>query len=333
MKLKNLFAYKKPLITGLLTAWVLTGCGQTPRVFAPHQNYYPLPLQTLRAAGTRTPSTQGAGIQVSFVKAYGKTIAENEQVTRRDTQGPGAMLIQMIDAARQTLDGALNSGPSGPPRVAITALKQAGIPVVNDQRSGIMHHKFLVADRQAVWTGSTNLTDSSLFHHNNNALVLRSERLAASYQAEFERLFSQRVFGPNPPRQVPFPRVQIAGSTVDVYKTAGEIIATKQRQKVQIEGVFDSWLGTGQYSLFNPLKMDGLNVGKYGNEALLHHKVIIVDDTVITGSYNYSANAENSNNENFLIIRNNSALTQAYLEEFRRIQGISRAGKVRPDFK
>ena len=54
--------------------------------------------------------------------------------------------------------------------------------------------------------------------------------------------------------------------------------------------------------------------------------MIIVDDTVIPGSYNYSANAENSNNENFLIIRNNPAVTRAYLEEFQRVQGVSRPG-------
>lgn len=399
MKLKSLFTLKKSLITGLLAAWTLTSCGQTPRVLMPPSAYYPASLQTVHtAASFRAAATQTGSIQVSFVKAYGKTIAENEQITRRDPQSPGALLIQMIDNAQHTLDGAFydidnaeivdallraqqrgvrvrlvtdsdnltakNSGPSGPPRVAITRLKQAGIPVVDDQRSGIMHHKFMVADGQAVWTGSTNLTDSSLFHHNNNALVLRSQPLAASYTAEFERMFSQRIFGPNPPRQVPFPRVQIGTTTVDVYfsprgggqqavleelrrarqrilfmtfsltdKTAGDIIAAKQRQKVQIEGVFDSWLGAGQYSLFNPLKTDGLNVRKDGNEALLHHKVIIVDNTVITGSYNYSANAENSNNENFLIIRNNPAITQAYVEEFRRIQKISRAGKVRPDYK
>ncbi|PKL75890.1 MAG: hypothetical protein CVV27_13065 [Candidatus Melainabacteria bacterium HGW-Melainabacteria-1] len=116
-------------------------------------------------------------------------------------------------------------------------------------------------------------------------------------------------------------------------KTAGQIIQQKLKQGVQVEGVFDSWLGAGQYSLYSPLRESGMNVRKDGNQALLHHKVIIVDDTVITGSYNYSANAENSNNENFLIIRNSPAIAKAYVDEFLRIQSISRPGVARPDWK
>jgi phosphatidylserine/phosphatidylglycerophosphate/cardiolipin synthase-like enzyme len=384
MKLKTLLSASSRAVSGLLAAASLVACAPQMPMMMPAQPFATAPMmQAMRAA-------QG-GIQVSFVKAYSRSTLENEQITRKDPNSPGAQLIRLIDSARETLDGAFydidnkevvdalirakqrqvrvrlvtdtdnltakNSGPTGPARPAIVALKKARIPVIDDQRSGIMHHKFIVADGQSVWTGSTNLTDSSLFSHNNNALVLNSRELASSYSAEFERLFTDRVFGPNPPRQVPFPRVQIGNSTVDVYfsprgggqqavlqalsqakkrilfmtfsltdKTAGEIIAAKKRQKLQIEGVFDSWLGAGQYSLFNPLKQGGMNVRKDGNEALLHHKVIIVDDTVITGSYNYSANAENSNNENFLIIRNNPAVTRAYLEEFQRVQGVSRPG-------
>ncbi|PIQ28231.1 hypothetical protein COW36_04665 [bacterium (Candidatus Blackallbacteria) CG17_big_fil_post_rev_8_21_14_2_50_48_46] len=400
MKLKQSSRLQK-FLTGTLALVGLVGCGgsQIPlsaMQYAPQAYAAPQMLQAMRAPSLQAQSA--AGIQVSFVKAYGRTIAENEAVSRQDANGPSAMLIRLIDSARKTLDGsfydidnqdvvaallrarkrgvrvrlvtdtdnltAKNSGPAGPPRVAITQLKKAGIPIVDDKRSGIMHNKFLVVDSQSVWTGSTNLTDSSLFHHNNNALSLRSAQLAASYTAEFERLFTQRIFGPNPPRQVPYPRVKIGSATVDVYfsprgggqeavlrelgnarkrimfmtfsltdQSAGALIEAKQKQGVQISGVFDSWLGASRYTLFNPLKADGMDMRKDGNEALLHHKVIIVDDTVITGSYNYSNNAENSNNENFLIIRNAPAITQAYVEEFQRIRSISRSGSVRPDYR
>ena len=50
----------------------------------------------------------------------------------------------------------------------------------------------------------------------------------------------------------------------------------------------------------------------------MHHKVIIIDDeTVITGSYNYSKNAENSNDENILIIKN-AKIASRYFKEFKR---------------
>jgi phosphatidylserine/phosphatidylglycerophosphate/cardiolipin synthase-like enzyme len=40
-------------------------------------------------------------------------------------------------------------------------------------------------------------------------------------------------------------------------------------------------------------------------KAIMHNKFIIVDqETILTGSYNFSKNAENNNRENFIIIKN-----------------------------
>ena len=39
----------------------------------------------------------------------------------------------------------------------IQELRAAGIPVLGDRREGRMHNKFIVIDRQEVWTGSLNL--------------------------------------------------------------------------------------------------------------------------------------------------------------------------------
>lgn len=367
--------------------------------YANNYGQYPNPVGAFNPAGNQgfsSFSTQGRNlIKVHFVKAYQSTIAENETLTRRDPDGPAQALIRWIDGARGTLDGSFydidsaevvsaflrarkrgvkirlvtdtdnmtvkNGGPGAGPRQSIVQLKKAGIPVVEDKRSGIMHNKFLIIDQTVVWTGSTNLTDSSLYHHNNNALSLQSPEIVANYQGEFERQFTERVFGPNPPRQVPYPTARVGSAIVYTFfspkgggqnavmnelqrakknisfmtfsltdQTAGSIIQQKSQQGVQIRGVFDTWLGAGRYSLFNPLKDSGVVVSKDGNEALLHHKVILVDDTVITGSYNYSNNAENSNNENFLIIKNDAAVTKAYQDEFARIVNASRYNKRVP---
>ena len=56
------------------------------------------------------------------------------------------------------------------------------------------------------------------------------------------------------------------------------------------------------------------------NRGAMHHKVIVIDEeTVITGSYNFSKNAEERNSENLLIIKGNPDIAQAYLSEFDRI--------------
>jgi phosphatidylserine/phosphatidylglycerophosphate/cardiolipin synthase-like enzyme len=52
----------------------------------------------------------------------------------------------------------------------------------------------------------------------------------------------------------------------------------------------------------------------------MHHKTMIIDDDVlITGSYNFTKSAEQSNDENLLIIRSPQLATQ-YLAEYDRIR-------------
>jgi len=70
---------------------------------------------------------------------------------------------------------------------------------------------------------------------------------------------------------------------------------------------------------FENLRRAGLDVKMDGISGLMHHKVIIIDGkTVITGSYNFSASAERSNDENLIIIRSET-LAQEFLLEFNKV--------------
>ena len=52
----------------------------------------------------------------------------------------------------------------------------------------------------------------------------------------------------------------------------------------------------------------------------MHHKVFIIDDTiVVTGSFNPSNNAENNNDENMIII-NDSKVAENYIKEYERLK-------------
>lgn len=57
--------------------------------------------------------------------------------------------------------------------------------------SYIMHNKFFVFDRAAVWTGSTNISDTELGGEYNTdvAALIQSYRLAEIYTSEFEEMF------------------------------------------------------------------------------------------------------------------------------------------------
>ena len=84
-------------------------------------------------------------------------------------------------------------------------------------------------------------------------------------------------------------------------------------------GVFED-RQVDQYSEFEAMKAAGLPVVLDKNRGSMHHKVIVIDEeTVITGSYNFSKNAEKRNDENLLIIKGNREIAAAYLAEFEKI--------------
>ncbi len=67
-----------------------------------------------------------------------------------------------------------------------------------------------------------------------------------------------------------------------------------------------------------------LKIVRKPDGGLLHHKVIVIDKNVILlGSLNFSSNAVNSNDENFVIIENAPALSRAFYQEATRIDKYS----------
>jgi phosphatidylserine/phosphatidylglycerophosphate/cardiolipin synthase-like enzyme len=234
-------------------------------------------------------------------------------------------------------------------------LIDAGVPVVEDGRSATMHDKFVVIDGTITWTGSWNLTDNGTYRNNNNVLRIVSPEMAANYAAEFDEMFEDDAFGPGSPADTPYP-ILIAGdaeirtlfapedgvmgeilATVSgaresirflAYSFTDEALAAEMMARaaagVLVEGVFEARGAESEYSRYGPLHDAGLQVWKDGNPAIMHHKVIIIDRaTVITGSFNYSASADQSNDENLLIIHD-PQLAAHYLEEFDRVVAEAR---------
>ena len=101
---------------------------------------------------------------------------------------------------------------------------------------------------------------------------------------------------------------------------ASALIA-KKTAGMKVRGDLDNGTDTG--SEYSNLVANGVDVRlKTGASGLLHHKYCIVDAespqynaVTLTGSHNWSSSAENSNNENTLIIRDFDTTNQ-YLQEF-----------------
>jgi phosphatidylserine/phosphatidylglycerophosphate/cardiolipin synthase-like enzyme len=56
----------------------------------------------------------------------------------------------------------------------------------------LMHHKYVVRDRTAVWTGSTNWTDDSWTREENVIVIVYSTGVAIRYQEDFAQLWKRR---------------------------------------------------------------------------------------------------------------------------------------------
>jgi phosphatidylserine/phosphatidylglycerophosphate/cardiolipin synthase-like enzyme len=79
----------------------------------------------------------------------------------------------------------------------------------------------------------------------------------------------------------------------------------------------------GQSSEYQRLRNSAVDVRNDTNPSYMHDKIMIVDGKVVlTGSFNWSNNAENENNENLLIITSTSLAT-TYENEFQKIWNSS----------
>lgn len=86
-------------------------------------------------------------------------------------------------------------------------------------------------------------------------------------------------------------------------------------ENIEIKGVFEKSQG-GKYSQYERLNGFGLDVKFDNNKANMHHKVLIIDESiVITGSFNPTNAGDTRNDENLLIIHDES-IARKYLQEF-----------------
>ena len=230
----------------------------------------------------------------------------------------------------------------------IPRLAEAGIPVVDDGRSALMHNKFVIIDNSTVWTGSMNLTVNGAYRNNNNLIALRARRAVDGFQNEFNEMFEGREFGPRSTmgsgvnfRQegtpvhimfapedavlpIIFDYLNLADTSIRfmAFSFTVDVIAEELRLKaasgINVQGIFETTGSETAFSEFPPLFCAGLPVRQDGNAFIFHHKVFIIDDhTVLTGSFNFSDSATRSNDENMVIIQDRNLAAQ-YLAEFDR---------------
>jgi len=218
------------------------------------------------------------------------------------------------------------------------------VTIVEDDRDPYMHHKFVIGDGERMWVGSANLSNQSFCTDHNNALVIEQPEIVAAYQAEFQRLFTDRDFGPLPagtapteggsmtvyfgpvsPLTDPSPwfneiinAIGSATTSVDFIMFAftrdeiSEALVAAQSRGVAVRGIVDSSYARDPAVLVLTSALIPLRAGN------IHDKSMIIDGRlVVTGSPNWSMNSW-ANNENSLWI-NDTTVATYYRAEFERL--------------
>lgn len=233
-------------------------------------------------------------------------------------------------------------------------LQEAGIEVRSDTRSALMHNKFWIFDGQIVWTGSTNVTENGIFDQDNNVIVIQSPELATIYEREFQEMWAGQ-FGPRSPSTLDQQVVTVNGSRIVVVFTSedpalenaiipivqsatrsirfltfsftdfplADAMSQRFNAGVDVAGVFEKVGSETEAAELRTLMCRSVPVKQDGNPGFLHHKVIVVDEQiVVTGSLNFSTNAEENNDENVIII-DNAEIARLYLQEFDRVWNLA----------
>ena len=233
-------------------------------------------------------------------------------------------------------------------------LQQAGIEVRSDDRAALMHNKFWIFDGKILWTGSTNITESGIFKQDNNTIVIHSTELATIYEREFQEMWDGQ-FGPKSPSQLAQQSIVVNGTPIQVIFTSedpaieqaivpalnsatksirflafsftdfpmAEAMINRAKSGVNVAGVFEKVGSDTDASELKTLFCANIPVRRDGNSAFMHNKVIVVDERlVITGSLNYSTNAEESNDENVIVI-DNPDIAKLYLQDFDKVWSLA----------
>ena len=117
---------------------------------------------------------------------------------RFETDAGGLVLASLLSAVQRgvavrLLYNVAHPGPipvppppeTGPEAIESLPIDTRGVAGIPD----LMHHKYVVRDGDAVWTGSTNWTDDSWTRQENVIVTVRSPKIAYAYSLTFDQLW------------------------------------------------------------------------------------------------------------------------------------------------
>lgn len=221
------------------------------------------------------------------------------------------------------------------------------------KQTGLHHIKVIVADNSILFTGTGNFSKKGLTNDWNGYIQFTIEEKNRNGVQEFlEEKLNVPALNTNKIQFISSPengflsqnlllqRISEARISIDylIFDHFDAVISHALKQAssrgVKVTGVYDApvdeegkYLSNQLYGFTSRIYKDGnediLETTKFPEGGLLHHKSMIIDGRIVlSGSYNYSTNARDSNRE-ILFMSENPYLAFQFQEEFNRVRDKS----------
>jgi phosphatidylserine/phosphatidylglycerophosphate/cardiolipin synthase-like enzyme len=117
-------------------------------------------------------------------------------------------------------------------------------------------------------------------------------------------------------------------------KAIAQALVDAKLRGVHVDIVLDHSNEKEEYSDLHFFLEQGLVPLVDTHHAIAHNKVMIIDSrTILTGSFNFTNQAENENAENLLIIKGHPELVSSYRKDFAVHKAHARQPEVKPEVK
>ncbi|MEO1033523.1 MAG: phospholipase D-like domain-containing protein [Bacteroidota bacterium] len=227
-------------------------------------------------------------------------------------------------------------------RELYNAILRSKIRVNSDFNPKIFHQKFITRDNTSVLTGSTNFTDNGVEKNLNHIIIVHDEKVTKSYNDEFKEIRNghfgkfnighdrrpkeievsgvrvKTLFAPdhNPEMEI-MKQIAKSQSHVDFAiftfaKSSGidDELVSVSRRGVNVRGAFYAMQANQDWSAKDTFKGSQAQLFLVPKKGLsnpkprkLHHKIMVIDkQVIIAGSFNYTAPANLTNDENIIIL-------------------------------
>lgn len=248
-------------------------------------------------------------------------------------------------------------------RVLHDAILRANINVHSDYNQDIFHQKFMVRDSKSILTGSTNFTVTDTTANLNHIVIVHDETVAKNYDREYTEIqqghFGKLNEGHDPrPAEVMVSDVRVKILFAPDHNPEMEIMKQIAKAKrrvdfaiftfasssgiddqlilakhagISIRGALFKSQANQSWAATEALENAGLSLFFIPRSGLpkpaprkLHHKLMVVDEQlIIAGSFNYTGPATQLNDENIIILGDLDSTDQDSIQKQKELAGYA----------